>query len=55
MEFFENRPQRPFFGLVRLWHWAKRNWERRKTRIILSNLSDEQLKDLGLRRDDLGY
>lgn len=55
MEFFENRPQRPFFGFVQLWHWAKRKWERRKTRIILSNLSDEQLKDLGLRRDDLGY
>jgi hypothetical protein len=23
MEFFENRPQRPFFGLVQLWHWVK--------------------------------
>lgn len=55
MEFFENRPKRPFIGLVQLWHWAKRAWERRKTRIILRNLSDEQLKDLGLRRDDLGY
>lgn len=55
MEFFENRPKRPFVGLAQLWQWVKIKWERRKTRIILRNLSDEQLKDLGLRRDDLGY
>jgi hypothetical protein len=46
MEFFV-RPKRPFVGFVQLWHWVKRKWERRKTRIILQNLSDEQLKDLG--------
>jgi len=53
MEFFENRPNRPFFGFVLLWRKLQRLHERVKTRRLLRALSDEQLKDLGLRRSEL--
>ncbi len=55
MEFFENRPRRPFALFVHTWRWLVKRWERRRTRRILLRLDDAQLKDLGLRRDDLGY
>ncbi|PDO84966.1 DUF1127 domain-containing protein [Kosakonia pseudosacchari] len=53
MEFFENRPNRPFLGFVLLWRKLQRLHERVKTRRLLRALSDEQLKDLGLRRSEL--
>ncbi len=54
MEFFENRPRRPFAGFVFLWRKLQAVRIRWQTRRILQALSDEQLKDLGLRRDELG-
>ena len=50
MEFYENRSKRPFVVFVWI---AKtlRNWYR--TRRILSQMSDEQLKDVGLSRYDV--
>lgn len=53
MEFFENRSKRPFIVFVWI---AKtlRNWYRiNRTRRILSQMSDEQLKDVGLSRNDI--
>ncbi|EOG3644442.1 DUF1127 domain-containing protein [Enterobacter hormaechei] len=48
MEFYENRSKRPFIAFV----WVAktlRNWYRiNRTRRILSQMSDEQLKDVGL-------
>ncbi|MGY5958609.1 DUF1127 domain-containing protein [Kosakonia sp. BK9b] len=54
MEFNENRPHRPFIGFVLLWRKMQRLRERWQTRRLLRALSDEQLKDLGLRRDEVG-
>lgn len=54
MEFFENRSNRPFAGFVLLWRKLQHLRERWQTRRVLQALSDEQLKDLGLRRDELG-
>ena len=57
MGYEENRAAKPFSGtpllLIRvLWHSFK-NWQlRRETRIILSRLSDKQLKDIGISRDE---
>lgn len=53
MEFFENRPQRPFSGFVLLWRQLRRWHLLAKTRRELRRLSDEQLKDMGLRRSDI--
>ena len=53
MEFFENLSKRPFILFVWI---AKtlRNWYRiNRTRRILSQMSDEQLKDVGLSRNDI--
>ncbi|EMP2054140.1 DUF1127 domain-containing protein [Enterobacter kobei] len=53
MEFFENRSKRPFIAFVWI---AKtlRNWYSiNRTRRILSQMSDEQLKDVGLSRNDI--
>ena len=53
MEFYENRSKRPF--IVFLWigkticRWYRIN----RTRRILSRMSDEQLKDVGLSRNDI--
>ncbi|MGU0057617.1 DUF1127 domain-containing protein [Enterobacter hormaechei] len=49
----ENRSKRPFIAFV----WVAktlRNWYRiNRTRRILSQMSDEQLKDVGLSRYDV--
>ncbi|MCY0773706.1 DUF1127 domain-containing protein [Enterobacter cloacae complex sp. 2022EL-00788] len=53
MEFNENRARQPFIAFVWI---AKmlRNWYRiNRTRRILSQMSDEQLKDVGLSRHDV--
>jgi uncharacterized protein YjiS (DUF1127 family) len=57
MGYDENRAAKPFTGtpyqLVRfVWRSYKRWQLRRETRVILSKLSDSQLKDIGLRRND---
>lgn len=57
MGYDENRAAKPFKGtpyqLVRyLWRSYKRWQLRRETRVILSKLSDSQLKDIGLGRND---
>jgi len=53
MEFFENRPKRPFIGFVLIWR-AFKQWRRRvKTQRVLSQMSEAQLRDVGLRRDDV--
>lgn len=53
MEFYENRSKRPYIVFV----WiakTTRNWYRiNRTRRILSRMSDEQLKDVGLARNDV--
>lgn len=50
MEFHENRAKAPFIGLVQLWQ-AVRRWRRQmQTRRVLQQMSDERLKDIGLRR-----
>ncbi|HCT7896979.1 TPA: DUF1127 domain-containing protein [Enterobacter cloacae] len=50
MEFYENRSKRPFIVFV----WIGNNWYRiNRTRRILSQMSDEQLKDVGLSRYDV--
>ncbi len=54
MEFYENRARRPFIGFVLLWRWMKKVWLRHQTARILSRLSDHQLRDIGLRRSDIG-
>jgi uncharacterized protein YjiS (DUF1127 family) len=55
MEFHENRHSRPFIGFVLVARWLKRWWERHRTRRILSTMSDAQLRDLGLSRDDVRH
>lgn len=57
MGYDENRAAKPFAGtpyhLVRyLWGRYKRWQLRRETRFILSKMSDSQLKDIGISRDD---
>ncbi|MBL5883671.1 DUF1127 domain-containing protein [Lelliottia aquatilis] len=54
MEFNENRPFRPFIGFVLVWQ-AFVKWRRREqTRRLLQGMSDEQLRDVGLTRNDAG-
>ncbi|MDC7314268.1 DUF1127 domain-containing protein [Enterobacter ludwigii] len=53
MEFYENRSKRPFVVFVWIGK-TLRNWYRiHRTRRILSKMSDEQLKDVGLSRNDV--
>ncbi|MDX6021617.1 DUF1127 domain-containing protein [Scandinavium sp. V105_16] len=52
MEFHENRAKAPFQIFVLMGRWALQSWRVRQTRRMLDRLSDEQLKDVGLRRDD---
>lgn len=53
MEFHENRAKAPFIGLVQLWQ-AVRRWRRQmQTRRVLQQMSDERLRDIGLRREDV--
>ncbi|MEH0886507.1 DUF1127 domain-containing protein [Enterobacter sp. UNJFSC 003] len=53
MEFYAHRSKRPFIAFV----WIGKticNWYRiNRTRRILSQMSDEQLKDVGLSRNDI--
>ncbi|MDR9963848.1 DUF1127 domain-containing protein [Enterobacter cloacae subsp. cloacae] len=52
MEFYENRSKRPFIVLSdrkTICNWYRIN----RTRRILSQMSDEQLKDVGLSRYDV--
>ncbi|NUU65756.1 DUF1127 domain-containing protein [Enterobacteriaceae bacterium BIT-l23] len=55
MEFHENRHSNPFIGFVLVARWLKRWWELRRTRRILSAMNDEQLRDLGLSREDVSH
>ncbi|MBB1198953.1 DUF1127 domain-containing protein [Enterobacteriaceae bacterium 89] len=52
MEFYENRAKKPFFFFVLVGRWMKQEWRAYRTRRVLDRLSDEQLKDVGLRRSD---
>ncbi|HAT3649519.1 DUF1127 domain-containing protein [Raoultella ornithinolytica] len=53
MEFHENRAKQPFIGFALLGRMIRKWWLRQQTRRILQRMSDEQLKDVGLRRDQL--
>nr|WP_318383128.1 DUF1127 domain-containing protein [uncultured Enterobacter sp.] len=53
MEFFENRPKQPFIGFVMIWRAFKKWRLQIKARRTLGNLSDAQLRDVGLSRDDV--
>ena len=51
MEFHENKAKTLFIRLVQLWQ-AVRRWRRQmQTRRVLQQMSDERLRDIGLRRD----
>lgn len=52
MEFYENRSKRPFIGLVWLWPALRKWYDRERTRRVLDRMTDAQLKDVGLSRDD---
>lgn len=52
MEFYENRAKRPFVVFVWLWQALKRSYRLHRTRRVLQAMSDEQLKDMGLSRND---
>jgi len=53
MEFYENRAKRPFIGFVLLWRAIKKWHLRRQTQHLFRRMSDERLKDIGLRRGDV--
>lgn len=53
MEFHENRAKRPFFIFVLLWQAYKKWRIQRQTRRLLQRLSDAELRDIGLSRDDI--
>ena len=55
MEFHENRARQPFIGFVLLVRFIKKWWLQEQTRRALQRMSDEQLKDIGLRRDQINY
>ena len=53
MEFYENKAKTPFIRLVQLWQ-SMRRWRRQmQTRRVLQQMSDERLRDIGLRREDV--
>lgn len=54
MEFHENRHQRPFIGFVLLWRAYKQWRYRAQSRRVLQGMSDAQLRDLGIKREDIG-
>lgn len=54
MEFYENRAKRPFFIFVLIWRAWKKWVVQRQTRHLLQRLSDAELRDIGLSRDDIG-
>ncbi|NMT22187.1 DUF1127 domain-containing protein [Staphylococcus aureus] len=43
----------PLIGLVQLVRFIKKWWLQEQTRRVLQQMSDEQLKDIGLRRDQI--
>ena len=53
MEFHENRARLPFSGFVLLVRFIKKWCLQEQTRRVLQQMSDEQLKDIGLRRDQI--
>ncbi|MFV0264963.1 MAG: DUF1127 domain-containing protein [Kluyvera sp.] len=53
MEFHENRAKQPFIGFVLVWRFVKSWWRVQQTRRVLQRMSDEQLRDVGLRRDQV--
>ncbi|AYY72853.1 DUF1127 domain-containing protein [Citrobacter koseri] len=53
MEFHENRAKQPFIGFVQIWRAIKRWRLRAQTQRVLQRMNDEQLKDVGLRRDQI--
>ena len=53
MEFHENRAKRPFTIFIWMGKALARWYRINRTRRILSELSDEDLKDIGLSRYDL--
>ncbi|WP_315970766.1 DUF1127 domain-containing protein [Escherichia marmotae] len=40
-------------GLVQLWQAVRSWWLKKQTRCVLQQMSDERLKDIGLRREDV--
>ncbi|MEO3992214.1 DUF1127 domain-containing protein [Pseudocitrobacter cyperus] len=52
MGFYENRAKRPFIGWVLLYRAVQQWYLRKRTQRILDKMSDEQLKDIGLTRND---
>ena len=53
MEFHENKVKQPFIGFVLIWR-AYKAWRlRAQTRRLLQQMSDERLRDVGLRRDQV--
>lgn len=53
MEFHENHAKQPFIGLVQIW-LAYKAWRlRAQTRRVSQQMSDERLRDVGLRRDQV--
>ncbi|EHK0945452.1 DUF1127 domain-containing protein [Citrobacter farmeri] len=53
MEFHENRAKQPFIDFVLIWRAFKKWRLQVQTRRLLQQMSDERLKDLGLRRDQI--
>ena len=54
MEFHENRARQPFIGFVLLVAVYQKMVAFRSKRVrVLQQMSDEQLKDIGLRRDQI--
>ena len=53
MEFYENRSKRPFVVFVWIWKTVRQWYLINRTRRILSQMSDEQLRDVGLSRHDV--
>lgn len=54
MEFYENRAKRPLFLFIWMGKLIARWYRINRTRKILSRLSDEHLRDIGLSRADVG-
>ena len=53
MEFHENKAKTPFIRLVQLWQAVRSWWLKKQTRRVLQQMSDERLRDIGLRREDV--
>ncbi|WP_368543533.1 DUF1127 domain-containing protein [Enterobacter soli] len=53
MEFHENRSKRPFIVFVWIGKTVQQWYRINRTRRILSQMSDEQLKDVGLSRNEV--